>query len=220
MTLVSIFHFVIHRVCLLNYVWITVISFAFAGCSGSPGKPVTAQQENLLSLVRSKASLLQATFIRVNETDDFEGLPLADTVFRRELKKFGVMEPDPESGAVNPLFYYGYLQLPYRLTGCLFAYSVFSCCGDDRLVMAVIDEAGKMRAAITAAQIATASECTIRATTRLADSLLTTANWMECAVLEGADIDRVSIDSSTIVYKITPEGGLAVVQRDTVSIVR
>lgn len=197
-----------------NTTIITIISCLILSCK--PKKPV-----NLLELVKANSSQLKGGIIQTAGEKHFANLPKADTELFIALQQRKLVEPSyGAEGCPNHLYYYGYVPLPNGFTGAVMAYAICNCCGDDQLILVVMDKNGNIVSAMIAAEMLDASECFIKTTTGITGNKLIVARKEECAILEGKDKDRISVDSTTDKYTFTSQGRFALQQHDSVYIVR
>ena len=178
---------------------------------------------NLWKLVKANSPQLHTTILKIES--EKKGAPLGkpDSAFIPVLDKFGLLEPDhPDEfyGCLHSLHYYGYIRLNSTYMGAVFSYSVCSCCGDERLLLAVTDTNGNIKSAIMAAQVLSESECNGETTTRIKDSKLIVARREECGILEGSNEGMSAIDSGSEYYRISGNGDLVLELRDSVKFTR
>ena len=179
-------------------------------------------ERKLKDIIKANSTPLNLSLLKVESKKIYQ-LPEADTAIVTILKKFQVLEPDHKeenSGCVNKLHYYGYLQLNRGFMGAVFGYSVCSCCGDDRLILAIIDTNNIVVSATMAAQMLNASECAMETTTQIKGGKLIIARKDECGILEGPNEGQSSIDSSTMYYTIGNDGKLVLESSDSLKLVR
>ncbi len=197
-----------------NTTTITIISFLILSCK--PKKPV-----NLLELVKANSSRLKGSIIQTTVETHFENLPKADTELFIALQRRKLVAPSyGVTGCPNHLYYYSYIPLPNGFTGAIMAYSICNCCGDDQLILAVMDNNGNIVSTMIAAEMADAAECFLQTTTQITGNKLVVAHKEECAIMEGKNKDRTSVDSTTDKYTFTSQGRFALQQHDSIYIVR
>lgn len=165
-----------------------------------------AQQESKpdpLRLVTTHSKRIKGDVLKVEDGLHLQEYPKADNIFVKQLKQLGVLESygEPE-GCMNTLHYYGYFPFDTSYTAAIFGWSLCTCCGDDQLIMALINKSGHIVSAKKVAELQNASECFIQVTTFIKGNQLTMAWKEECGILEGADSGNISIDTTTTVYTI------------------
>jgi hypothetical protein len=147
----------------------------------------------------------------------------ADTAITNALKKSEVLAPDHKEenyGCLNQLYYYGYLELNEIYLGAVFGYSICSCCGDDQLLLVVVDSNGMVKSAIVAAEFLSPSECNMETTTQINGPDLVVQRKDECGILEGPDNGKSSIDSCTTYYHLAKNGKLTLKSSKKVTLIR
>jgi hypothetical protein len=179
------------------------------------------KQANLLELVKAKSTAIKGELVQTTGENHFSNLPKADTEWFMALHQRKLVEPSyGTEGCPNHLHYYGYLPLSNGYTGAIMAYSICNCCGDDQLILAVVDRNGNIKSTLIVAEMADASECFMQTTTRITGDQFMVCHKEECAILEGKDKDRTSVDSTTDKYTFTSSGKFILQQHDSIYIIR
>ncbi len=201
----------------MKYAFLFVIALC-AGCAKHSGP-------NLCTLVKEHSPQLRTTKLEIDPKMEGHALGKVDSAFIPALDKFGLIEadhPDENWGCLHCLYYYGHLQLGNSLMGAVFSYDVCSCCGDKRLLLAVMDMDGNIKSAFVAAQELEESECTMEINTRIEGAKFIVAQGLGCAVLADSVADRFAdrLDSSTKYYTLATNGELVLQSADSATLMR